>query len=183
MKDGKVVTGLMMHELSRLSQTLEAAGLTCIVRLDVDRKINVVLRQDEAVRLTAFLSSSEDDEADDEGVDKLIVRHRIDKLIVRHRIDSQFVVPEQYDPAAYRDVAEILSADMNCAYQWTQHAARPWTENSDVVGVKPLAGHEMRSTSIGDVIVRVHEGERTDTYFVTWKGFKQIEEEANADGK
>ena len=66
----------------------------------------------------------------------------------------------------YIKVAEIAATSLEFVWDITQNIDNSWTKNPQVIWSK---SHDLRSTSVGDVIVS-----NGNAWLVTWQGFTKI---------
>ncbi len=74
------------------------------------------------------------------------------KSLVYHRVDPEFSRPHRrYGTRwkTYRLVAEVATTDLDKVFMLTNHTDIHWFENKGVYAI----GLELRSTSVGDIIV------------------------------
>lgn len=75
--------------------------------------------------------------------------------------------PEEIDMDNYDRVAKVRCETLDDAYRLTNHIDRPWWENDLVV---KTVEREVRSTSIGDIIVAGHH----EAYIVASVRFEPV---------
>lgn len=81
------------------------------------------------------------------------------KFQVWHKDNPAFLGASDADraafPAGYTHVADVTTDDIGRVFELTNHIDKSWTQNPEV---EPKGTHQLRSTSVGDVIVG--EGKR-----------------------
>src|SRR2546429_2946066 len=74
----------------------------------------------------------------------------------------------------YIKVAEVEGSDLDMVWDITQNKEDSWTKRPEVKWSK---SHEIRSTSVGDVLVR-----NGKAWLVAWEGFSEIPERISLAG-